>query len=331
MIHFDWPWMILLLPLPLLVWYFSPRAERQHDAALRVPFLNELNLIGNNSFNHKPRLNLRAWLAVIAWLLLITAAMRPVWLGDFIDIPVSGRDLMLAIDLSGSMQEQDFEIDHHQVDRLTATKWVAGKFIDHRVGDRIGLILFGTQAYLQAPLTLDRKTVKTLLNEAVIGLAGKATAIGDAIGLAVKRLRKQPAKSRVLILMTDGANTAGAVDPIAAAELAKREGLKIYTIGIGADEMLLHSIFGTRRVNPSTDLDEKTLTRIAEVTGGKYFRARDTDSLEKIYGILDQLEPVEKDVRRYRPEQTLFYWPLAFALLFALLQYLPQLRLGEVR
>ncbi|MGH8552097.1 MAG: VWA domain-containing protein, partial [Methylococcales bacterium] len=181
------------------------------------------------------------------------------------------------------------------------------------------LILFGDQAYLQAPLTFDRATVAAFLDEAVIGLAGEKTAIGDAIGLAVKRLRKNPSDQRVLVLITDGANTAGLVSPLKAAELAAREGLKIYTIGIGADEMIIRDFFGARRVNPSADLDEKTLTQIAEKTGARYFRARDTRELEKIYALLDRLEPVEKEKQYYRPKTTLFHWPLGLAVILAFL------------
>jgi Ca-activated chloride channel family protein len=204
------------------------------------------------------------------------------------------------------------------VNRLQATQQVAGDFIEQRVGDRIGLILFGQQAYLQTPLTFDRKTVQQLLQEAVIGLAGKETAIGDAIGLAVKRLRDHPVDSRVLILLTDGANTAGEVSPLKAAELAAQAGLKIYTIGIGADELLVRSLFGTRRVNPSQDLDEKTLTAIAETTGGRYFRARHLEELQQIYQLLDRLEPVNEDAQYFRPRHALYPWPLAGALLLAL-------------
>ena len=313
MIHFGWPWLVLLLPLPLLVRYFLRPAESVSEAALRVPFINEFNLEGNNEHHIAVKKHL-FWLAILAWVLLILAVMRPQWLGDFIEIPISGRDLMLAVDLSGSMEEEDFIIKDQRVNRLTATKWVAGQFIERRIGDRLGLILFGEQAYLQTPLTFDRVTVKTLLDESAIGLAGQATAIGDAIGLAVKRLREQDEKSRVLVLLTDGANTAGAVEPLAAADLAAREGLKIYTIGIGADQMIVRSFFGTRRVNPSTELDEKTLKAIADKTGGRYFRARDTEELEKIYVLLDELEPIEKDVQRFRPQTALFYWPLAAAL-----------------
>jgi len=247
----------------------------------------------------------------------VIACTRPQWLGEPIEQAVSGRDLMLAVDLSGSMEVKDFVINNKTVDRLTAIKWVAGDFINRRAGDRLGLILFGTQAYLQTPLTFDRKTVATLLDEAVIGLAGDNTAIGDAIGLGVKRLKNQEVNSRVLILLTDGANTAGEVTPLKAAELAAEHQLKIYTIGIGADEMLVRSFFGSHKVNPSQDLDEATLTAIAEKTGGVYFRARNTDELEKIYRLLDQLEPVEKDKQYFRPRTELYYWPLSVALMLA--------------
>jgi Ca-activated chloride channel family protein len=226
---------------------------------------------------------------------------------------------MLAVDLSGSMEVKDFQIKGQMVTRLIATQWVGGEFIRRRVGDRLGLILFGRQAYLQTPLTFDRETVRTLLHEAVIGLAGKETAIGDAIGLAVKRLRGEDASSSILILLTDGANTAGEVTPIKAAELAAKEGLKIYTIGIGADEMIVRNLFGNRRVNPSADLDEKTLTEIAEKTGGRYFRARDVEELENIYALLDELEPVEQESQTFRPRSSLYSWPLGAALTIATL------------
>lgn len=314
MINFEWPLMLLFLPLPLLVRFVSGTTTSGREAALRVPFLEEFSAqTGINT-----RILTMAWktmLATLAWVLLVLAAMRPLWIGDFIEMPVSGRDMMLVVDLSGSMQEEDFLINGERVDRLTALKYVAGDFIDRRVGDRIGLILFGDRAYMQAPLTLDRETVKTLLYESVIGLAGRATAIGDAIGLSVKRLREQKNSNRILILLTDGANSAGEVEPVEAAKLAAREGLKIYTIGIGADEMIVESFFGSQRVNPSADLDEKALTAMADITGGKYFRARDTEQLEQIYALLDELEPIEQDVKRFRPMKSLYYWPLALSVI----------------
>lgn len=324
-ITFDWPWVFAALPLPLLVRYLLPRVQAQRSAALRVPFIDDFG--EGDDPARAPR---RRWLllpAILAWLLLITAAARPQWLGDPLELPISGRDLMLAVDLSGSMEQEDFEIDGRRVNRLIATKWVAGDFIERREGDRIGLILFGDQAYLQAPLTFDRKTVRELLNESAIGLAGKYTAIGDAIGLAVKRLRNKEVQDRVLILLTDGANTAGEVKPLQAAELAAREGLKIYTIGIGADRMTVRSLLGRQVINPSRDLDEETLTAIADATGGRYFRARDTEELNEIYRELDRLEPTEKDGQIFRPQRALYPWPLAAALLLAgLIPLLPPSR-----
>jgi len=314
MLHFEWPWLFLLLPLPWLVRRYLSPITTTREAALRVPFMEDF-------LNHQSGLRRRArrwplWIAFIAWCLLVSASTRPQWLGELIEIPVSGREMMLAVDLSLSMQEKDFILNGKKVDRLVATKSVAGEFIERRIGDRIGLILFGEQAYLQAPLNFDRETVRTLLFESVIGLAGKATAIGDAIGLAVKRLRERNETNRVLILLTDGANTAGAVQPLEAANLAAAEGLRIYTIGVGADEMLVRSLFGTRKVNPSADLDEDTLKQIAEMTGGRYFRARATRELEQIYNLLDELEPIEADVKMFRPRKSLYYWPLSIAFIF---------------
>jgi Ca-activated chloride channel family protein len=318
MMHLEWPWALALLPLPLLLRYTLKPAGRLRDAALRVPMLDDFadSVEQGHAFNARRGLLL---LAALAWIALVVAASRPQWEGERIDIPVSGRDLMLAVDLSGSMQMDDFNIQGQKVNRLSAAKYVAEQFIAQRKGDRIGLILFGSQAYMQTPLTFDLHTVNQLLQEAAIGLAGKETAIGDAIGLAVKRLKDQDQASRVLILMTDGANTAGEVDPLQAAQVAAEQGLKIYTIGIGADKMVRYSIFGAQRINPSTDLDEKTLTAIAETTGGRYFRARDTEELRKIYQLLDELEPVEQDTQSFRPVTALFYWPLSIALLLAML------------
>jgi Ca-activated chloride channel family protein len=312
MIHFAWLWVLLALPLPLLVRWLFPACNPVEQAALKVPFLNDIAELQTQASLKASSWAL--WLAVAAWLLLVLACARPQWLGEPIEQAISGRDLMMAVDLSRSMEAQDFILNKRPVDRLTAIKAIASDFINRRVSDRIGLILFGTQAYLQTPLTFDRKTVQTLLNEAVIGLAGDNTAIGDAIGLAVKRLKNQPDNSHVLILLTDGANTAGEVTPLKAAELAAANKLKIYTIGIGADEMLVPSLFGNRKVNPSQDLDEKTLIKIAESTGGYYYRARNIDELNNIYMRLDELEPVEKDKQYFRPRTELYMYPLALAL-----------------
>ncbi len=322
LIEFQWPWAFYALVLPFVVRWLFPAAASAQEAALRVPNLKTFasqQLLSKSSQRQSGWL---WWLALLAWLCLVTAAARPMWYGEPIELPVSGRDLMLAVDLSGSMEMEDFVINGKRVNRLQATQKVAGEFIERRVGDRLGLILFGEEAYVQTPLTFDRETVKTFLNEAVIGLAGQSTAIGDAIGLAVKRLRDISEGSRVLILLTDGANTAGEVAPIKAAEIAAQFGLKIYTIGVGADEMMVRSLFGQRRINPSQDLDEKTLTAIAEATGGRYFRARDTADLSKIYALLDELEPIEQEKASFRPQQALYFWPLLVASLMAVFIFL---------
>jgi len=257
----------------------------------------------------------RLILALLCWLLLIIACARPQWLGQPVELPVTGRDLMLAVDLSKSMREKDFELNGDQVDRLTALKAVATTFIKHRKGDRLGLILFGTKPYIQVPLTFDYITVTKLLDEAIIGLAGGATAIGDTIGLAIKRLKKQPDNQKVLILLTDGANTAGTITPEKGAELAQQAGLKIYTIGIGSGPMEIRTLWYKRTVNPSADLDETMLKYLAETTGGQYFRAHDTQELTQIYRQLDSMEPVEKEKKIYRPVSALYFWPLGAALI----------------
>ncbi len=325
-----WPWMLLALPLPILVRKLLPPVSGAQEAGLRVPSLSGFAVLADRS-EVEQLLNWRFWLAVIAWLLLVLAAARPERIGDELEVPVSGRNLMLAVDLSGSMDAKDFELGSRRVDRLTATKAVASDFITRREGDRIGLILFGERAYLQVPLTLDRETVNVLLMEAFIGLAGEKTAIGDAITLAVKRIHDQgdEAGEQVLVLLTDGANTAGEVDPLKAAELAAQIGLRIYTIGIGAEQMVVPSITGgMRRVNPSADLDEKTLTKIAEQTGGRYFRARDTTALQDIYKLLDEMEPVAEPEAGFRPVTALYYWPLGGALALAMLMTLFNLLAG---
>ena len=315
-LEFAWPLLFAALPLPLLA-MLLPRAAERSLATLRVPFFTAVN--SPSLLPTKQRSNLRLLLAIATWLLLLMAAARPQFIGEPIHLPISGRDLMLAIDLSGSMESDDMMLNNRRMNRLHAVKEVAGEFIERRTGDRLGLILFGRQAYLQAPLTFDRKTVRQLPNESAIGLAGKETAIGDAIGLAVKRLREQPQENRVLILLTDGSNTAGNVDPMKAADLAAQEGIRIHTIGIGADEIIVRSFFGSRRVNPSRDLDEKTLKAIADKTGGRYFRARDINELKGIYRLLDELEPIEQEKQLFRPIRALYPWPLGAALTIACL------------
>ena len=315
MLEFQWSHIFYLAVLPLLVWLL-PAIKQASITTVKVPFFTSF-WHSLASINQQTKWWLKL-LALISWLLFIAAAAKPVWIGEAIALPVEGRDLMMAVDVSGSMQETDMKVNGRVVDRLTMIKYVAGDFIERRVGDRIGLILFGQQAYLQTPLSFDRKTVKTLLMESIIGIAGKATAIGDAIGLAVKRVRKTTDNNRILILLTDGQNTAGEIQPIKAAELAAQEGLKVYTIGIGADEIFRRTLLGNRRINPSLDLDEATLKKIASMTGGRYFRARNTKDLNNIYAMLDELEPLAKEDQFYRPTESMFFWPLSLSMLLLL-------------
>ena len=324
MLDLNWPYAALLLPLPWFVWRFWPRASTPEDAALRVPFYRAWQSLDEQSSTSVGGFGFgRLLLLILTWLCLIAALTRPNWIGEPVNLPATARDLLVVVDISGSMQVEDMLIGQNKVRRVDAVKQVLGEFIERRRGDRIGLILFGTNAYLQAPLTFDTKTVQQFLREAQLGFAGRDTAIGDAIGLAVKRLRERPADERVLVLLTDGANTAGIVQPLAAASLAADYDVRIHTIGIGADRMevpgILGSSFGARTVNPSADLDEKTLTAIAEQTGGHYFRARNPAELVEIYQLLDLLEPVDQESAVYRPKTSLFHWPAVLGLFCVLL------------
>jgi len=331
MIEFLWPWVFVLAPLPLLV-YFGLRRAGNRDPALYVPFFRTLTGLDAGVGRRSTRSFLSVVLAVLTWLALVTAAARPQWVGDPVQLPTTGRDLMLVIDVSGSMEAQDMAIGGQSVNRLQITKNVVGDFVARRTGDRLGLILFAARAYTQAPLTFDRATVETLLYEAQIGIIEEnATAIGDGIGLAVKHLKERPNPSRVIIMLTDGVNNAGEVSPVQAGQLAAQEGIRIYTIGIGAETGTSSSLFGPRTINPSADLDEETLTRIAESTGGRYFRARDREELEMIYSILDELEPVDQEAETSRPTIALFYVPLGAALFLSMLLALIKLPWAQLR
>ena len=311
MLEFDWPWMLLLLPLPWLVRRFMPQVEQQ-SAVLYSPVFSRFGEQADGQLQETSRKVLPLWLV---WALLVVAICRPIWLGEPIGRPLEGRDLVLAVDLSGSMSTEDMSLHGRSVDRLTMVKSVLTEFIERRQGDRLALVLFGDGAYLQAPLTFDRTTISHFLEESVLGLVGRSTAIGDAIGVSLKHILQQETEQRVVILLTDGQNTAGMMEPLKAAQLAAEQGVTIYTIGVGADEMMQRSFLFSQRVNPSADLDEATLTQIAEKTGGDYFRAKDTASLEQIYQTIDKLQPIASDEAFYRPETDLFYWPLAAALL----------------
>lgn len=317
MIHLDWPWLLLALPLP---WLLRRRSNSSNTgAALRVPFFNTLRQLDSGTSAYTDQSNkLSTALFMLIWLSLLIAGARPVWVGEPSPLPATGRDLMLAVDISGSMAQEDMEIQGQALPRITVVKAVVNEFVRQREGDKLGLILFGSRAYIQSPLSFDTQTLAILMNEAEVGFAGKQTAIGDAIGFAIKRLRKRPDNSRVVILLTDGADTASTLPPLEAAAVAARENIRIYTIGVGATEMEIPGLFGSRlgarTVNPSADLDEDTLRSIATQTGGEYYRATDTAELQQAYAAIAALEPVEQEQEYLRPRRSLLHWPLIVAL-----------------
>lgn len=316
MFDLAWPAAALLLPLPWLFRRWLPPASNR-TAALQVAFMPRLQQLPGAAAALP--LGGRRWRFVLIWLLLVLACMRPQWLGEPLPMSVSGRDMMIALDLSGSMEYTDMQLEGTVVDRLTLVKSLLGDFIAQRQGDRIGLILFGSNAYVQAPLTLDLNSVRVWLDEAFIGLAGRQTAIGNAIGLAVKRLTQEPAESRVLILITDGANNAGQINPLQAARLAATEHIRLFTIGVGAENESGANGLLAQGNDPSVELDEGTLIDIALATGGEYFRARDAESFNRIYQRIEQLEPALRDRQPQRRAEPLYPWPLGLALLLSLL------------
>ncbi len=319
MIEFIWWWAFFLLPLPILVRRFFTPVQPRGEPSLYVPFFFAVTAPGASQQRGIAPPGARLLLLTGMWLMLVLSVSRPVWLGDPVALPVSGRDVMLAVDISGSMEEDDFNYQGHRLTRLQAVKAVAGEFIERRQGDRVGLILFGTHAYVQTPLSFDLKTVRHFLDEAVIGLAGQNTSVGDAIGLSVKRLRERPQDSRLLILLTDGSNTSGLVSPSEAAHLAQQENIRIHTIGVGAEPQT-GGLFGflNRRSRP---LDEKSLKEIAQLTGGRYFRAHDINELNRIYALIDQLEPTDAGQDHYRPLAELYLWPLLLLCLLCSMLY----------
>lgn len=325
-----WPWLLLALPLPLLLAWVAPPARSGLDAALRVPIASEVaRLAAGGARARRVRIDALAW---AVWALLCLAAARPQQLGEPQQPPQRGRDLLLAVDLSGSMAAEDMRLGGRMVDRLTAAKAVLADFLERRKGDRVGLLLFGERAYAVTPLTADLGAVREQLLDSVIGLAGQETAIGDTIALAVKRLGAEQAAGdekaeRVLILLTDGVNTAGAIDPDRALGLAQGAGLRVHTIGFGGDGV--DNFFGMR-VQRGAQIDEATLQRIADGTGGRYFRARDTAELVGIYAEIERIEPTDEPGEVLQPREERYAWPLAAAFALVLFGALARLRLRRL-
>ena len=304
------PWILLLLPLPLLIRLWP--AHRQELKPLYVATLPHLSLHGPHQ-RHSMLL-----LALLAWGALLLALARPVWLSEPVPLEKPHRDLMLAIDLSDSMRTVDMLDNGRPVNRLSVVKRQLRQFVAQRAGDRIGLILFADHAYLMAPLTSDWQTLQSFIDELDFSMAGYLTSIGEAIGLSIKRFSDEGSRQKLLILLSDGRDTVGTISPIAAAKLAAKQQLRIYTIGLGS-EVPIDDPLATSDINPAADLDEDTLKQIANETSGRYFRARDPESLAAIYQAIDELEPMETSQRFYQPRQELYPYPLLMALLLALL------------
>jgi len=328
-LSFIWPWMLALLPLPWLINRLIKPVHKQHSPLLAPQIVSRVagDLPEENLLEANQTRSGIPILAILLWFALIAAATRPVLYLDSTPFQISGKEIILAVDLSGSMQKEDMYLEGDEVNRLVAVKSVVSEFINRRQGDRMGLVVFGTQAFLQSPLTYDLSTVKTLLNETEIGMAGKNTAIGDAIGLTLKHFKENKLdteiRSAVLILLTDGSNTAGVVDPLEAAQKAQEMGLKIYTVGVGK----VKSRVGLDRfLANKSDMDIDTLTKISEQTGGQFFQANDTEQLAQIYQHINQLESVEHEIFSYRLRSEFYYWPLGLAFLLSLLLAWQQLR-----
>ena len=309
---FAWPWLLAAIPLPWLVHALLP-ARASQVPALRVPWGERLRKVASGGLLQATSRGF-PWLAMLAWSLLCVAAARPQDLGPPIAPPQVGRDMMLAVDLSASMGEEDMELGGRLVDRLTAAKAVLADFLDRRVGDRIGLVVFGDRAFALTPLTLDRDSVRQQLDTSVVGLAGRATALGDAIALSTKRLQHQETEQRVLIVLTDGVNTAGVLEPAKAAQIARDAGVRVHAIAFGGQGGGALSVFGFSLPTGGDEVDEAGLQKIAELTGGRFFRARDTESLAGIYAEIDALEPVKRQGQAVRPKIERYPWPLGLAL-----------------
>lgn len=309
----DYPWLLLLLPLPWLAYRFLP-AYNEARSAVRVPFFGAMSrAVGEAPGTAGSRHN--RWqllLNVLVWALILLAVSRPVYVEKPIERQQPVRDLMLGIDLSQSMETEDFtNAQGEKINRLAAVKGVVQGFIDKRKDDRIGLIVFGSGAYPQAPLTLDHASLSLLLADTGIGMAGPNTAIGDAIGLSLKLLDKAHEQEKVLILLTDGNDTSSAITPDHAAEMAANKGVVIHTIGIGDPDAS-----GEAKVNL------QGLEQIANTTGGRFFCAEDRAALDQVYTTLDQLTPHQVKTLSHQPQRELFYWPLGAALLLLALYQL---------
>lgn len=290
MIEFSWPWIFLLLPLPLLAIWHQHR-NRADNAIKVVPRLASAFDHLHKSKTTADRLgNRRQWKLMmlwLSWIALLFAIAQPGLPGKTTAQQASGRAMSVLIDLSTSMERRDFSINDELVDRLTVVKDIASSFIANRIGDRVGLVLFGSEAFIGSPLSYDLSSVVHVLQSSGIGMAGRTTAMGDAMGLALRSLREDPARDKAMVLLSDGTNNAGSAEPEDAARLAKKLGIRIYTIGLGSDSSAREQ---QQFQSAAADLDEDTLKAIANESGGRFFRAQTTDQLSAIYREIDTLE-----------------------------------------
>lgn len=314
MFELAFPWILFAWPLPLVLWHFLSPVQPSVPVSLKVPFFDSVA-----SLVHEKKKSLisfyQDYLLLIIWSLLILAVAGPRWVGQPHLLHQESHNIMLALDISGSMALPDMTSSGPPLSRLNTVKKAAETFINQRIGDRIGLILFGTRAYLQTPLSFDRQALLYQLKGAVVGLAGQTTSLGDALGLAIKRLEHAPAKGRVVILLTDGANNSGVLPPLKAAELAKLDNIKVYTIGISSEINTFQANDIFLNLNSTNDLDELTLQKIANITGGQYFRADDKQSLQTIYHTINRLETINQAHQPVRPREEYYPWPLGIAFL----------------
>jgi Ca-activated chloride channel family protein len=326
MFHFHSAWFALLLPLPwLLRWLLPAKEKRDKAAEIRFPAMHRLKGVFPVHQTSAKKDFIFFSLLSMSWTLLILALMQPENVDQFRQVKNKGYDLMLAVDISGSMQALDFSTKSKAISRLDVTKEVVGNFIKGRQGDRLGLILFGQNAYLNVPLTLDTASVSRMLNDSAAGMAGNATAIGDAIGLGVRTLRERPEGSRVLILLTDGEDNASSLPPLEAVKLAKQYGIRIYTIGIGKKGAVpFPNQFGGYGM-AEVPMDEKLLKEIAKETGGQYFSATNQKMLASIYARIDELEKSEANETQFLIREPLYQYPLSLSLLCLLVLSLSQL------
>ena len=311
---FIWPLSFLFLLLPIIVYFTLPAVKENSNLyALKIPFFKRIESFSNTSTKTTPSKSVRFFL-VLGWILFTLATARPVWYPNTSETPLHARNIVLSLDVSESMSEKDFQLGTEAVTRLTAVKKVVTNFLNKRENDNIGFVLFGNEAYTYAPLSFDKTTLKSLLDEIGIGIAGNMTALGDGLALAVQTALKVPAKSQIVILLSDGYANAGVVSVSEAINIAKRNNVKVYTIGIGSGEQVVQSFYGLQIQTPTT-LDEKTLKQIATQTGGQYFLAKTTSSLQDIYKVIDSLEKEEVTIQSYKPRKELFFIPLFLGLL----------------